>query len=186
LLAEYTELHGTCVVPTRLEASSKFCNLHWWVYYQRDQIANYDDDPATSSLDEEQYQRLLIDLGLDKGPEKKSHVMKAHGTPWEEMLEELKQFKEENGHCVVPSMPKSLLRNWTQNMRNHYIKMKEGKQGSKLTPERVAQMLQLGFSFTVKKPRVSFDDRAIQWLEYRAKHGRDPPGDGHGVGQWVR
>jgi hypothetical protein len=49
-------------------------------------------------------------------------------------------------------------------------------------------MTQLGFSFIHKVERLTFDDRALQWLEYKTKHGYDPPttDSGNNLGHWVR
>lgn len=65
--------------------------------------------------------------------------------------------------------------------------MKEGK-SSHLTPERIQRMTQLGFTFIPKVERLTFDDRALQWLEYKTKHGCDPPTNdtGNNLGHWVR
>ena len=55
-----------------------------------------------------------------------------------------------------------------------------------LDPDRIAKLSSLGFSFA-PRPRISFDDRAVQWLQYRNEHGRDPgklaPG---GVWSWIQ
>ena len=49
-------------------------------------------------------------------------------------------------------------------------------------------MTQLGFSFVHKVERLTFDDRALQWLEYKTKYGCDPPttDTGNNLGHWVR
>jgi len=69
-------------------------------------------------------------------------------------------------------------------MLQNYDKMKEGK-SSKLDPEKIAKLVQLGFKFDTKVERLSFDVRAIQWLEYKSKHGREPKSE-HMLGQWIR
>jgi hypothetical protein len=181
LLAEYKELYGTCAVSTTLDQSSKFRGLHSWVAYQQRHIHDYDKHPATSSLDENQYKRLM-ELGLDKAPKMQPLVLKSNGQ-WEEMFEEMERFVKEMGHAYVPYKPRSRLRNWVELMREHYVKMKEGK-NTTLTPERIHRLLQLGFSFHPKNERFGFDDRALQWLEYKTKHGHDPPTGT--LGTWVR
>jgi hypothetical protein len=62
--------------------------------------------------------------------------------------------------------------------------MKQGKT-SQLNPEWIAKLLQLGFSFETGPERLSFDERAVQWLEYKTKHGHEPK-SGHMLGQWTR
>jgi hypothetical protein len=186
LLAEYKEVHGTCVAPTNLESSSKFCTLHRWIYMQRMEMRSYEEDPATSKFDESQYTRLA-DLGLDKGKERKPAKLKTVNTSsWQEMFEELKQFVKMNGHANVPKRPRTTLQNWIALMHTHYDRLKEGKK-SQLTAERIAQMVALGFAFDVKFDRMGFDDRALQWLEYKTKHGCDPTTTcGDGLGEWIR
>jgi hypothetical protein len=88
----------------------------------------------------------------------------------------------EHGHTYAPS--KSKLRNWCSSVRRHYDKMKQGKT-SQLNPEWIAKLLQLGFSFETGPERLSFDERAVQWLEYKTKHGHEPK-SGHMLGQWTR
>ena len=36
------------------------------------------------------------------------------------------------------------------------------------------------------KPVMTFDDRAVQWLEYRNQHGRDPVKETPGIGPWAQ
>jgi hypothetical protein len=79
---------------------------------------------------------------------------------------------------------KSRLSNWCSSIHRHYDRMKQGKT-SQLNPERIAKLLQLGFSFDAKAERLSFDERAVQWLEYKTKHGHEPKA-GHMLAQWVR
>ena len=62
--------------------------------------------------------------------------------------------------------------------------MKKGK-SSHLNTERIGKLVQLGFKFDAKVERLSFDVRAIHWLEYKSKHGREPRSE-HMLGQWVR
>ena len=186
LLAEFKEVHGTCVAPTNLESSSKFSTLHRWIYMQRMEMRAYEEDPVSSKFDESQYKRL-VDLGLDKGKERKAAKMKTgKSSSWEEMFEEFSQFVKKNGHANVPNRPSSVLKNWVALMHSHYDRLKEGKK-SQLTAERIAQMVALGFAFDVKKDRIVFEDRALQWLEYKTKHGCDPSTTtGGGLGEWIR
>jgi hypothetical protein len=184
LLAEYKEIHGTCVVPTNLEPSSKFNSIHRWIYLQRTDMRSYEEDPATSKLDESRYMRLA-NLGLEKGNERKAAKFNVT-LPWEDMFEELKKFAKDNGHVKVPKRPITVLQNWVQLMHTHYDRMKQGKK-SQLTVQRIAQMVALGFAFDVKVDRMVFDDRALQWLEYKTKHGCDPTTtSGDGLGEWIR
>lgn len=56
-----------------------------------------------------------------------------------------------------------------------------------LTPERISRLTQLGFSMNCNYTKVSFEQRALEWLEYRTKHnGKDPPSETTVVGKWAR
>ena len=103
---------------------------------------------------------------------------------WNEMFGELKEFHSKHGHCNVPHIPKSRLRNWIRVQRAHFERFKK-KQVCILDPERIAKLSSLGFSFTTEE-RMGFDDRAVQWLQYRNQHGRDPPSATPGIGSWLR
>ena len=54
-----------------------------------------------------------------------------------------------------------------------------------LDPDKIAKLSAIGFSL-VTTPKVSFDERAVQWLQYRNQHGRDPSQKVPGVGSWMQ
>eukprot|EP00539_Tryblionella_compressa_P007148 CAMPEP_0178763542 /NCGR_PEP_ID=MMETSP0744-20121128/17227_1 /TAXON_ID=913974 /ORGANISM="Nitzschia punctata, Strain CCMP561" /LENGTH=234 /DNA_ID=CAMNT_0020418485 /DNA_START=55 /DNA_END=759 /DNA_ORIENTATION=- len=55
-----------------------------------------------------------------------------------------------------------------------------------MTPQRIVQLAEAGFTFEAKSKK-SWDERAVEWLEYKAKNGgRDPKRyDESGLGKWV-
>jgi hypothetical protein len=70
LLAKYKEQYGTCaVLYCRVYKDPVYKDrtisrkLYSWVAYQKSEIYKYDQHPATSDLDEEEY-KSLMDLGL--------------------------------------------------------------------------------------------------------------------------
>jgi hypothetical protein len=80
-----------------------------------------------------------------------------------------------------------LLRNWICLQRDRYQRLKEGKPHKSFTKERMDQLAELGVQFTAAR-RLPFDERAVKWLDFRTKHGRDPchiTEDG-GLVQWIR
>lgn len=92
LLAEYKKIYGNCVVPTdRFDHTSKFHRIQSWVYCQRCHLRDYEKDPATSVLDEEQYNKLVV-LDINQGQVERTQAVKTTDNTWEEMFQELERF----------------------------------------------------------------------------------------------
>ena len=77
---------------------------------------------------------------------------------WQERFEELCQYKEKHGHCVVPQQY-PFLGQWVKRQRRAYTFIQDGKPptvGNSLTEERIAKLKDIGFVFlTRKRPRKS-------------------------------
>ena len=189
-LRKYKEEHGTFEVDPQ-----KDIGLRRWVRYMCEKKALYDEDPmkAAPSLTESRVQRLQ-ELGFDFTfvPIKRDNPKPENqhdDTSWDEYFEQLKKFHEEHGHTDVrhdvhddSTYP---LRKWILRQRAQYDRIKMGKP-STLTKERMDLLTSIGFSLTPKVKRLSFDERAVQWLEYRQKHGKDPSREnGDSLGIWV-
>jgi hypothetical protein len=74
---------------------------------------------------------------------------------WEGRFEDLCQYKEKHGHCVVPQQY-PVLGQWVKRQRQEYTLMQDGTPSSKikLTEERLAKLNAIGFVFlTRKRPR---------------------------------
>lgn len=67
---------------------------------------------------------------------------------WEQSYQELKRYKEENGHCVVPNKypPNRPLGNWVGKQRLFY----RGHRGQHLSEDRIARLEKLGFVWKVQ------------------------------------
>lgn len=74
---------------------------------------------------------------------------------WEKCFEDLKDFKEKFGHCLVPKSFKEnqSLAYWVQRNRRHYALYQKGEQ-SLLTAERVKRLEDLDFVFRAKGAEV--------------------------------
>ena len=70
---------------------------------------------------------------------------------WWARFEELKRFREENGHCIVPNRypPHPPLGNWVSTQRRQYKLWKKGK-ASSMNNERAKALEDLGFSWVVR------------------------------------
>merc|ERR1719343_1279824 len=104
--------------------------------------------------------------------------------PWEARFEQLREFKEEHGHCNVPPSHPGGLGHWVVRQR------RDGKEGSQCCDAEQAQKLEdLGFLWGMAGIR---SDRWEAWFrqlrEFKEEHGhcdvpRQHPG---GLGTWVR
>jgi len=117
-LVNYKSQNGTCQVPTRYSNDPQ---LGRWVDKQR---------VREHSLSKERKQRLT-NLGF---------VWSVYQTTWEKMLEALKLYKKQHGHCRVPRKYEAnqQLGKWVDNQR-YMLRQK------RLAPERLAQLQSLGF-----------------------------------------
>ena len=100
-LKSYQNEHGHCLVP------SKRSSLGNWIQHQRSLS-------ALGSMREDR-RDLLNQLGFVWNQRNR--------TPWIEKYEELKSFKKEHGHCLVPKTSSTdTLRTWVQNQRASFAR----------------------------------------------------------------
>jgi hypothetical protein len=78
-------------------------------------------------------------------------------TPWETRFRELAQFKEDNGHTIVPQhyQPNRYLGEWVTRMRYQYGLRKKGKKNNQLTDERVRMLNGLGFQWSASGAKTT-------------------------------
>jgi len=131
-LIEFKAITGHCNVPTRYPGTPK---LGHWVRDQRSQY-KYLMEGKSSSLS---YTRIeaLEAIGF---------VWKMRDSDnWKKKLNELKVFKDRNGHCDVSihTCESSILRKWVQEQRTQYKYFKMGKRSS-LTLERMNLLEDIG------------------------------------------
>ena len=135
----------------------------------------------------------LVDLGfgtIENGP----YTNLAYDVRWEEMYQQLVQFKNQHGHCDVVKLsdkyPKLVA--WASQQRtaffNRQARAATGikKRGIVLTDERMNKLAAIGFRFKVQS---DWDERLKQIVEYKALNGntRVPVAyKGHNnLGRWV-
>jgi hypothetical protein len=131
-LVAYKQRVGDCLVPHH---SATEPHLGEWVYHQR----KYQRE---GRLSPERFARLS-EIGFAW------ECPAPPGVSWEQRLAQLAAYKERHGHCNVPHewSEDPGLGQWVATQR------KNRKQG-RLTPERVRQLLQLGFQWN-RLPLVS-------------------------------
>jgi len=107
---------------------------------------------------------------------------------WDANFAKMKQFVEEHGHSVVPTMskgPHTLLRNWLEKQRKEYQNL-VNSEPSQLTPQRMQKLQSIQFAFETRK-KFTWEERFQQWCAYRTTHnGKDPPRFSKcGLGKWI-
>lgn len=82
---------------------------------------------------------------------------------WWARFDELKQFKKENGHCIVPNRypPHPPLGNWVSTQRRQYKLWKKGK-ASSMNEDRSKALESIGFSWVVRSPYVNEDNKQVK------------------------
>mmetsp|Transcript_8341 Transcript_8341/g.13050 ORF Transcript_8341/g.13050 Transcript_8341/m.13050 type:complete len:354 (+) Transcript_8341:60-1121(+) len=89
---------------------------------------------------------------------------------WQERYQELLDFREEHGHCLVPhTYPLNPeLGRWVKRQRYHYSLLMKGKQTS-MTVARVKLLEEIGFVWDSHE--VVWQDKFNDLLEFKQKHG---------------
>ena len=133
-LKEYQMNHDTIGIP-QTDSSP----LSWWCRYQRLQYQSYKEGKK-SSLTKDQVRQLEV-LGIDKFKDIRDQK-------WDARLEQLKEFRDEHGHCRVPQnyAPNPKLGNWVKTIRYQYTRAQNKVEPNyRLTDERMEQLREIGF-----------------------------------------
>lgn len=110
---------------------------------------------------------------------------------WDDQIERLQKFKDENGHCKVP-VNHPVLGGFVKLARREYKLKQQGKKSS-MTEARENELLELGFVFeggkTPKRSEggnKSWDERFEELLQFKEENGHTvvPQNSGR-LGQWV-
>jgi hypothetical protein len=98
-------------------------------------------------------------------------VLRKFDGKWGERLEQLIQYKKENGDCLVPdgfaANPK--LARWVREQRGQFKNLRDGKP-SHMTQERMAALNELNFTWSLRE-KVDWKDRFEELVDYKCKHG---------------
>uniref|UniRef100_A0A7S4S7U3 Helicase-associated domain-containing protein n=1 Tax=Ditylum brightwellii TaxID=49249 RepID=A0A7S4S7U3_9STRA len=134
-LRKYKETHGHCSVPARCSSNKRLAN---WVSKQRQ--VYYDMKEGRSSIMTAERVDILNNLGFK---------WKMHEDNWHDMLDDLKEFKERHGDCIVPQKysPNPQLGRWVYTQRRAYTR-------NSLTKERITLLNKLGFVWKLRKSRT--------------------------------
>ena len=136
-LKEFKKDNGHCDVPTEYDLNQPLAN---WVSWQRQQYKLYREEGSKSALTSERVDAL----------EEVGFRWEVQDSSWRDRLQELKDFKDANGHCYVPRRynPNQSLANWVQRQRQQYKLYCTKDKSSSLTPERLNTLEEIGFCFS--------------------------------------
>jgi len=174
-LMDYESEYGHCMVPST--KNGQYYSLGTWCNEMRRTYRNIKkNNKEHSTLTAENIQRLE-EIGF------KWNISKSFG----DHFRDLKEFKQNNGHCNVPT--NSSLNEWAKKMRQAYRKIKKGeKPVSKLTEDNIKRLDNIGFNWSIDQKFRSFDVHFKELVEYKAEHGdcNVPcgPGELNSLGQW--
>ena len=141
-LVDFKKLHNHCNVPHRYPTNKK---LAQWVKRQRYQYKLKALRRHSNLTDEREEQ--LDELGF---------VWDTHQAAWDDKFEELKQWKERNGHSSVPLHdPEKSLAIWVKVQRRQYNLFHsssfEERKKSTITEDRIEKLNRIGFDWNPRK-----------------------------------
>ena len=112
----------------------------------------------------------LEQLGVDLSEDAK---YSSSPSEWQAKYEALRQYKEANNDCLVPTDPKGphrALALWVFRQQKQYKRLREGKR-SQLNADLVVKLNDLGFAWTRREPFVSWEERLEHLRQFKAEHG---------------
>jgi hypothetical protein len=140
-LLYFLRMHEHCQVPHAYEENPALAR---WVKRQRYQYKLLKEGKP-STMTQERI-KALEDIGF---------IWDSHNSAWEERVAELRRFKKRHGHCNVPSSYKENMRlaTWVKCQRRQYKLFWQGK-ASNITLERIEQLQELGFEWSLRGKRT--------------------------------
>ncbi len=136
-LTAFKQKHGHCNVPQKYPANK---SLGIWVNKQRMEYTKRTDGKKKSSLNDSRLERLQS-IGF-RWAKRKGQAS------WENHFDALVSYKEEYGHCSVPTKYKedTALGRWVSTQRAEYKKFCEGEP-SAMTPDKIRRLEEVGFAW---------------------------------------
>mmetsp|Transcript_18216 Transcript_18216/g.26076 ORF Transcript_18216/g.26076 Transcript_18216/m.26076 type:complete len:182 (+) Transcript_18216:161-706(+) len=139
-LKKYKEIHGHCTVPTKCSSNKRLAK---WVSNQRHLYSEMKEGRSTIMTAERV--DMLNSLGF---------TWSVREDNWHEMLEDLKEYRDRHGDCLVPQRyaPNPALGHWVHAQRADK-RMLSGEKPSNLIKERIFLLNKIGFVWQIKKSR---------------------------------
>ncbi len=138
-LKEYKMTHGNIDLPTRSREDKELDRLCIWLNQQKSQYNAYKDGKKQTYFPLRV--KALESLGIQ---------WNVRDDKWTTNYNKLKEYKEKHGSTKVPtkSYPDRNFSNWIATQRYEYKLLHENKK-SRLSPERIKMLKDIGFVFNV-------------------------------------
>lgn len=135
-LLEFHKKHGHAAVPHTFPENPQLAR---WVKRQRRQYKLRRDNRQSTMTTERL--EMLNSVGF---------IWDSHDVNWREKLDSLGKFRQERGHCNVPSNYRDKkLATWVKCQRRQYKLYWDGKP-SAMSPERIMELEKLGFEWEIR------------------------------------
>jgi len=147
-LSRYHATNGHCRVPS----SSP---LGQWVVRQRFLYRQYPSGKAKSTLTDERI-NLFNELNFP--------WMTRSEQLWERRINELQEFKQQNGHVMVPMKyrPNPQLSAWVATQRKNYNRKQAGRM-SPLSLKRISELEEMGFVWSYWDHNFMIDEKPFKY-----------------------
>jgi hypothetical protein len=155
-LADYRKTHGDCNVPQRYSENKK---LGTWVQTQRNQY----------KLQQEGKRSRMTPLRI-QALESLGFEWDCRGDTWDELLNELADYRKTHGDCNVPQRysENKKLGTWVQTQRNQY-RLHLEEMASFMPTHRIQELESLGFEWDYRGD--TWDELLSELADYHKIHG---------------
>jgi hypothetical protein len=167
-LTEYKAEHGDLLIPIRYKLNP---SLGKFVHNTREQYKLYHKQTPEGykkkcSLTSERI-RQLEELGFAWTTQRIKH----QNEDWQSRLEQLKLFRKDHGHCLVPHgyTKDAAFAEWIHRQRTTYASLLKDEKVTEVVKLRMEQLKELGFNFTVHSDK--WMDHWEQLKEFKEKNG---------------
>jgi len=175
LLRQYKKDKGDCLVPVGFKVHGE--NLGGWVHNQRVAFRKFQEDGQSTTITQERIDKLNAVGFVWNSPE----------TQWNSKLEILRQYKKDNGDCLVPrgyEVNGINLGEWVRKQRADFRKFQKDEQ-SAMTQERIDKLNEISF---VWEPReFQWNLKYAELTSYVRQYGHClVPAEYPKLGTWTR
>eukprot|EP00526_Cylindrotheca_closterium_P003732 CAMPEP_0113639520 /NCGR_PEP_ID=MMETSP0017_2-20120614/20731_1 /TAXON_ID=2856 /ORGANISM="Cylindrotheca closterium" /LENGTH=1249 /DNA_ID=CAMNT_0000550735 /DNA_START=34 /DNA_END=3783 /DNA_ORIENTATION=- /assembly_acc=CAM_ASM_000147 len=172
-LKDFKDVHGHFNVPCNVE---EYKALRSWLRNNRLAYNKFRKGERCRMTAERMNQLSEIGFQFSDTPSKPP-VLDEQECPnerWNQRVQELKEFHDAHGHFDVPFNigRYNLLADWMLNNRLEYTRFRKGVKSGRLTSERLAQLMEIGFNFNAPScPIAEWNQRVQQLKDFNEKHG---------------
>eukprot|EP00581_Thalassiosira_minuscula_P031978 CAMPEP_0183785432 /NCGR_PEP_ID=MMETSP0739-20130205/66501_1 /TAXON_ID=385413 /ORGANISM="Thalassiosira miniscula, Strain CCMP1093" /LENGTH=507 /DNA_ID=CAMNT_0026029435 /DNA_START=1 /DNA_END=1524 /DNA_ORIENTATION=- len=171
-------------------------NLHAWVATQKKMLLHHFQGKQVDLSNEQITKLKTLGYGLSR-----PSIIRPSGVidkskkdeKWDEMLEKLKAYKEENGGSMsfpyrkeLLSKPITTLKYWTMEQRREFKKLEDGDKSSNMTADRLRRLTAIRFDMQPTGRKVPWEQRLAQLRAFVEEHDHCRPPKNHPeLGIWT-